>query len=289
MKNKEKSCSFLDAIGRRSCGRSADWLKIDVGKPKLQLERIETAGWYATMRFVTLLWLALDSCSSLACLSSACISLGMLLRTKFTAVVSSSQSLTPPPSLSLHVTRFKKKNHFRSTRQSEHQSESSLSVATRSRSPGLTQLACSGWFKRKNAKLFPAMSSCVFVNDLRRGATSGNYMLSGATFVHSTKKTVTARGSVWSLWVQVNCTLTMSLWQCLLALSTNQPLLQQIWKLTAQTDVTWSGVLLQLCSRPSILLISSTIWCRFWLISTPLMSESKQRKNRRENCWSAAS
>ena len=61
-----------------------------------------------------------------------------------------------------------------------------------------------------------------------------------------------------------------------------QPLLQQttnIWKIPAQTDVTCSGVLLQLCSRPSILLISSTIWCRFWLISAPLLSENKRRKN----------
>ena len=64
-KNKEESCSFLDAIGRRSCGplvrparaaRSADWLKNrHVGKPKLRLKRIETAGRYATVRFVTLL------------------------------------------------------------------------------------------------------------------------------------------------------------------------------------------------------------------------------------------
>ena len=48
-------------------------------------------------------------------------------------------------------------------------------------------------------------------------------------------------------------------------------------------------LLLQLCSRPSILLISSTIWCRFWLISAPLLSESHRRKNRRENCSSAPS
>ena len=73
---------------------------------------------------------------------------------------------------------------------------------------------------------------------------------------------------------------------------TIQPLLQQttnIWKIPAQTNVTCSGVLLQLCSRPSILLISSTIWCRFWLISASLLSESKRRKNRRENCSTAAS
>ena len=36
------------------------------------------------------------------------------------------------------------------------------------------------------------------------------------------------------------------------------------------------------CSRPLILLISSTIWCSFWLISAPLLSESNRRKNRRE-------
>ena len=79
-----------------------------------------------------------------------------------------------------------------------------------------------------------------------------------------------------------------------LLMSTIQPLLQQttnIWKIPAQTDMTCSGVLLQLCSRPrpSILLISSTIWCRFWLFSAPVSPESNQRKNRRENCSTAAS
>ena len=76
------------------------------------------------------------------------------------------------------------------------------------------------------------------------------------------------------------CLLTMSTW-----LSTIQPLLQQrtkFWKIPAQTDVTCCGVLLQLCSGPSILLINCTIWCRFWLISAPLLSESNQRKNRIE-------
>ena len=70
-----------------------------------------------------------------------------------------------------------------------------------------------------------------------------------------------------------------------------QPLLQQttnIWKIPAQTDLTCSGMLLQLCSGPSILLISSTIWCSFWLISAPLLSESNQR-NRTEDCSIAAS
>ena len=102
---------------------------------------------------------------------------------------------------------------------------------------------------------------------------------------------MTACGSVWPLWVHVNCTLTMSL-DNVYSLVEDSTLLQQttnIWKIPAQTDVTCSGVLLQLCSRPSILLISSTIWCRFWLISAPLLSESKRRKNRRENCSTAAS
>ena len=82
-------------------------------------------------------------------------------------------------------------------------------------------------------------------------------------------------------------------WQCLLAcrglnLCFNK---QQIFGTfpRKQIDVTCSGVLLQLCSRPSILLISSTIWCRFWLISAPLLSESNRRKNRRENCSTGAS
>ena len=54
---------------------------------------------------------------------------------------------------------------------------------------------------------------------------------------------------------------------------------------------TWPAVVCtaMLCSRPSILLISSTIGCSLWLISTPLLSESNQRKNRRENCSTSAS
>ena len=91
---------------------------------------------------------------------------------------------------------------------------------------------------------------------------------------------MTARGSVWPLWVHVNCTLTMST-----CLSTIQPLLQQttnIWKIPAQTDVTCSGVLLQLCSRPSILLISSTIWCRFWLIRLLLFCQKANEERTEE-------
>ena len=99
-KKEEESCSFLDAIGRRSCGPLSRLTKNrQVGKPKLRLKRIETAGRYATVRFDTLLWrdMHFNSRSSLSCLSSACMSLGMLLKAKFTPAVSSVQSLTPPP------------------------------------------------------------------------------------------------------------------------------------------------------------------------------------------------
>ena len=58
---KMESCSFLDAIGRRSCGPLSGLAKNrHVGKSKLRLKRIETAGWYTTVRLVILLWLALQ-------------------------------------------------------------------------------------------------------------------------------------------------------------------------------------------------------------------------------------
>ena len=102
IKNKEESCSFLDAIGRRSCGPLSGLAKNrHVGKPKLRVKRIETAGRYATVRFAVLSshlhFNSLKFRSSLACLSSACLSLGMLLKAKFTPAVSSVRSLTPPP------------------------------------------------------------------------------------------------------------------------------------------------------------------------------------------------
>ena len=49
-----------------------------------------------------------------------------------------------------------------------------------------------------------------------------------------------------------------------------------------KADVTCSGKMLQLCSRTSILVNSPTIWCRFWLISTPLLQPNSQKTNRRE-------
>ena len=89
--NQGKHFCFLDAIGRRSCSHQEN-----VGKSKLQLKRprIETAGWFATVRFVISFDFHFNSRSSLACLSSACISLGMQLKAKFTPAVSSIQFLT---------------------------------------------------------------------------------------------------------------------------------------------------------------------------------------------------
>ena len=168
--------------------------------------------------------------------------------------------------------------------------------------PGLQQLLwCSGWLKKKNAELFPATSSCVLwiSNDLRRVAALGNYMLSDATFVHSVWHFACNLATKTKEWQRVGQSgrsgfMSTALWQCLLAHvddSTFASTTTNIWKIPAQTDMTCSGVLLQLCSRPrpSILLISSTIWCRFWLFSAPVSPESNQRKNRRENCSTAAS
>ena len=118
-KNKEESCSFLDAIGRRSCGPLSGLAKNrHVGKPKLQLKRIETAGRYATVRFVTLLSLALlltfESRLPLLCMH--------IVRHATESEVHASGKFCsisdpPPPPLSLslspRVTRFEKKNHFR--------------------------------------------------------------------------------------------------------------------------------------------------------------------------------
>ena len=104
-KNKEESCSFLDVIGRRSCGPLSGLAKNGhVGNPSF-----DSSG---SRQLVGTLWCSLSlssglhfhSHSSLACLSSACISLGMLLKAKFTPAVSFVQSLTPSSlSLSLSI------------------------------------------------------------------------------------------------------------------------------------------------------------------------------------------
>ena len=79
-KNKATSCSFLVAIRRCSCGRLADWLKID-GREN-PVSTLET-GRHATLRF------AAPSFSHLESLSSLLGSLRKQLKTKFTPAVSS--------------------------------------------------------------------------------------------------------------------------------------------------------------------------------------------------------
>ena len=103
---------------------------------------------------------------------------------------------------------------------------------------------------------------------------------------------MTACGSVWPLWVHVNCTLTISLDNVYLLIddstfaSTNNKYLED--SRANRLDLQWNAAPALQWIGPSILLISSTIWCSFWLISAPLLSESNQR-NRAEDCSIAAS
>ena len=73
-KNKEEGCTFLDAIGRRSCDPLSRLAKIDMLENP-SFDSSETAGRYATVRFVTLLSLALqltfESRLSLLCMHNA--------------------------------------------------------------------------------------------------------------------------------------------------------------------------------------------------------------------------
>ena len=97
-RKKEESCSFLDVIGRRSCGPLSGLAKNrHVGNPSFDSSGSRQL--VGTLRCALSLssHLHFNSRSSVACLSSACISLGMLLKAKFTPAVSSVQSLTPPP------------------------------------------------------------------------------------------------------------------------------------------------------------------------------------------------
>ena len=112
---------------------------------------------------------------------------------------------------------------------------------------------------------------------------------------------MTACGSIWRLWVhEGSCQLHFDnvSWQCLLAcpwfnlcfMINKQQIFGRFPRKQTWPAMTCSRVLLQLCNRPSsFLLINSTIWCSFWLISATLLSENNRRKNRRENCWTAAS
>ena len=166
-KKEEESCSFIDAIGRRSCGPLSRLTKNrQVGKPKVRLKRIETAGRYATVRFDTLLWrdMHFNSRSSLSCLSSASMSLGMLLKAKFTPAVSSVQSLTlPPPPLSLYLSVWPDSRKRITSAKHDNQNIQAKVREMWPPGPGLPQLACSGWFKKKSGAFSCNVKLC-FVN-----------------------------------------------------------------------------------------------------------------------------
>ena len=110
-KNKAKSWSFLVAIPRCLCGRSAVWLKIDgrdIPVSRSTLEKLQT-GRYATVRFAT------PSSSHLhfEALLSLLGSLRKPLKTKFTTAVSSVDSLSLSLSLSLRVSTLEKNHQSR--------------------------------------------------------------------------------------------------------------------------------------------------------------------------------
>ena len=107
-KNKAKSCSFCDAIRRCSCGRSADWLKID-GREIPVSSTLET-GRYATVRFASPSSSHLHFEALLSLLGSS----RKPLKTKFTPAVSSVYSLSLSLSLSLSPREHtRKKNQSR--------------------------------------------------------------------------------------------------------------------------------------------------------------------------------
>ena len=103
-KTRRKVAPFLTPLGAARAARSADWLKIDMWENP-SFDSSGSRQLVGTLRCALSLssHLHFYSRSSLACLSFACISLGMLLRAKFTPAVNSVQSLIPPPSLSLSL------------------------------------------------------------------------------------------------------------------------------------------------------------------------------------------
>ena len=176
--------------------------------------------------------------SSLACLSSACISLGMLLKAKFTPAVSFVKSPPPPPPPPLSLSLSPACDQIRE--------KESLPLNTTIRASKRKFAKCGGPglhgshsqhavadSKEKNAELFPATSSCVhgvlwISNDLRRAAALGNYMLSDANFNLFTPcdildVTGTQKQNSDSVWVSLaalgSCQLHFDniSWQCLLA------------------------------------------------------------------------
>ena len=90
-KNKEESCSFLDAIGRRSCGPLSGLAKNRQTQASTQADRDSWSVRYGALCHSSTLPISSDlhfnSPWSLACFSSACTSLGMLLKAKFTPAI----------------------------------------------------------------------------------------------------------------------------------------------------------------------------------------------------------
>ena len=242
-KTRRKVAPFLTPLGAARVARSADWLKIDMWENP-SFESSGSRQLVGTLRcalpYSPLTCTSTHVRSSLACLSSACISLGMLLKAKFTPAVSSVQSLTPPPPLSLSLSLSPACDQIRE--------KESLPLNTTIRAskrkfakfggPGLqgshSQHAVAD-SKEKNAELFPATSSCVhgvlwISSDVRRVAAHalGNYMLSDATFNLFTPcdildETGTQKQNSDSVWVSLaalgSCQLHFDnvSWQCLLA------------------------------------------------------------------------
>ena len=136
-KNKAETCSLLDAIGRRSCGRWRDWIKIDVWEnPMARHVRFDSrlvksvrcdTLWAWNGRSAFLLALLSVSGNHLRCLSSACIVVGAVTVTPAENFV----SLSPSP-LFLRVNIKKKKKVSVAARQSVHPSECSPNLPSSS-------------------------------------------------------------------------------------------------------------------------------------------------------------
>ena len=180
-------------IERRSCGQLSGLGKNrHVGKPNLRLKRIETAGWYATVRFVTLLWPALqltfESRLSLPCMHI--VGHASESEVHASGKFCSISDPCPPPPLSLSLSpcdhiRVKESLPLNSTiRTSKWKSAKCGHQVQVSSAP----TASMQWLiqKKKCRAFFCNAKLCLWIlNDLRRVAALGNYMLSDAIFVHS--------------------------------------------------------------------------------------------------------
>ena len=185
-KNKEESCSFLDAIGRRSCGPLSGLAKNrHVGKPKLRVKRIETAGRYATVRFAVLSsHLHFNSLSFESRLSLLCIHIvGHATESEVHASGKFCSISDPPPPHSLSLSPACDQIREKESLLLNTTIRASKRKFAKCGGPGLqgshSQHAVTD-SKEKNAELFPATSSCVhgvlwISNDLRRVAALGNY------------------------------------------------------------------------------------------------------------------